>query len=231
MQTMTPPVTPPLFEEVFEQGANRDTFFKTPIVPRGQENLPPEEQFNEYTSRAAIAMGRLFKVSPRRIDHGIRGLFGPVGSDLVDILGLGAKGIEREGELADTPIFGRLFVRGGTTRSRAIDDLYEALEAAQKIQASNVQEEDPIQREKRLLLSDAAQAVTALSYVRRFTSSVLGRRQLSTEANALARAALQEIQIEGRPARGPSRAGRRRGELERDRVRRDQERATAGVRR
>ena len=223
-QTMMPPLTPPGLEEIYEQGANRDTFFDTPIVPRGQQNLPAEEQFNEFTSRAAITMGQIFKVSPRRIDHGIRGMFGPVGSDLVELVGLGAAGIERENELADTPIFGRLFVRGGTTRSRSIDELYDALEAAQKIQSSNVREESAVQREKRLLLADASKAVTALSYVRRFTPSVNDRRTLSTEANALARAALQEIGEERRPARGPFRVGRIRAERRRERTRRERER-------
>ena len=223
-QTMMPPLTPPGLEEIYEQGANRDTFFDTPIVPRGQQNLPAEEQFNEFTSRAAITMGQIFKVSPRRIDHGIRGMFGPVGSDLVELVGLGAAGIERENELADTPIFGRLFVRGGTTRSRSIDELYDALEAARKTQYSNVREENAIQRQKRLLLEDASRAVTALSYVRRFTPGVLDRRTLSTEANALARAALQEIGEERRPARGPFRVGRIRAETQRERTRREQER-------
>ena len=223
-QTMMPPLTPPGLEEIYEQGANRDTFFDTPIVPRGQQNLPAEEQFNEFTSRAAITMGQIFKVSPRRIDHGIRGMFGPVGSDLVELVGLGAAGIERENELADTPIFGRLFVRGGTTRSRSIDELYDALEAARKTQYSNVREENAIQRQQRLLLEDASKAVTALSYVRRFTPSVLDRRTLSTEANALARAALQEIGEEGRPARGPFRVGRIQAETRRERTRREQER-------
>ena len=99
-------------------------------------------------------------------------------------------------------------MRGGTTRSRSIDELYDALEAARKTQYSNVREENAIQRQQRLLLEDASKAVTALSYVRRFTPGVLDRRTLSTEANALARAALQEIDEEGDPPEGPFRVGR-----------------------
>src|SRR5688572_28396657 len=45
--------------------------------------------------------------------HAIDGVFGPLGGDLLGVLGLGPSEFEREGELADLPLLGRLFQRGG----------------------------------------------------------------------------------------------------------------------
>ena len=101
----SPNLLPPLVEETLEQLANRDFFFDRPIVPMGEERRPAEEQFNEYTSRVAIILGDMFDVSPRRIDHAIEGLFGPVGGDVLGVLGLGPPDQERERELAEARAF------------------------------------------------------------------------------------------------------------------------------
>jgi hypothetical protein len=191
-----PVVETPLIEEVAEQLANRDFFFEMPIVPMSEERKPPEEQFNEYTSRAAIKMGQLFGMSPRRIDHAIEGIYGYVAGDIVDAVGLGPAETDREKELADTPIFGRLFVRGGTEgiRSRFIEDMYEQLAEAQMRQQSDFEPENEEQRQLRLMLTDAAKAVSALLYVRRYTPANEARRELADEASDIAELAVQEYE-------------------------------------
>ena len=57
-------------------------------------------------------------------------------------------------------------------RDRLIDELYGALELAQRKQASDRQPETPDERQLRLQLDYAAQAISALLYVRRATPSV-----------------------------------------------------------
>src|SRR5690606_40602890 len=78
------------------------------------------------------------RISPRRIDHAIEGLFGPVGGDILGVLGLGPPEHERERELADLPVIGRAFQRGGQEilRPRSIDRLYDRLAELQEQQAS-----------------------------------------------------------------------------------------------
>ena len=48
-----------------------------PIVPRGEEDRTPGEQYNEYTSKVAIKLGEIFpnQISPRRVDHAIRAFY------------------------------------------------------------------------------------------------------------------------------------------------------------
>lgn len=195
---MNPFGLPPVLEETAEQLANVDFFTEAPIVPQygaGSLQQPDAEQFSEYTSRAAVVMGGLFDVSPRRIDHAIRGLGGPVASDLFELLGLGPPEQEREEEPSDTPIIGRLWERGGAmgTRPRSIDELYDALEAARLRQHSKRSPEDEQARQLRLVLDDAAKAVSALSAVRRETSQVKAKRELMREALQIARDALAQV--------------------------------------
>ncbi|MDH3570664.1 MAG: hypothetical protein OER89_10840 [Gemmatimonadota bacterium] len=192
-QSATPNVMPVLIGEAFEQLANETFYFDRPIVPMGELRKPAAEQFNEYTSRVAIVLGRTFNISPRRIDHAITGVFGYVAADLLAVLGLGAPGLDREKEAADIPVFGRIFQRGGETGTRPlpIEQLYDLLELAERRQASDVETESLIERQRRLMLTDAAKAVTALSYVRRFTPEADARKALLAEALAIATEAVE----------------------------------------
>jgi hypothetical protein len=192
-EVLNPIDLPPTLKEPAEQLANRDFFWGTPIVPTGEARRPAGEQFNEYTSRVAIFLGQMFDVSPRRIDHAIRGTMGGVAQDVVAVLGLGPQGqTDRESELADVPVLGRLFQRGGPLgmRPASITKIYDELEDARTIQASEVTAESEDQRQRRLLLEDAAEALSALSYVRSQTDSVDERRRLTIEMLKLAKDAL-----------------------------------------
>jgi hypothetical protein len=219
-----PDMLPVPFRVAAEQLANREFFFDRPIETMSEQRKPPEERYNEYTSRAAIVLGEVFDQSPKRIDHALQGVFGPVGGDLLAVLGVGAPDLERERELADLLVAGRVFQRGGAVgvRDRSIDELYDVLERAQRKQASDRQPETPAERQVRLQLDDAAQAISALLYVRRATPSVAGRGALSQEASAIARDALAAHKA-GELRRGQFAAARKLAEtrktlLDRDRA-------------
>ncbi len=192
-QVSKPPVLPVPVSEALEQAANKDMYFGRPIVTQANQRKPAEEQFNEYTTRVAIALGRIFNQSPQRIDHAISSAFGPVGGDVLSVLGLGAKEIPREKEASDLPVVGRLFARGGQagTRPRSVDKLYQALDKAEQRQHSDRRQETEAQRQQRLQLSDAAQAVSALIYVRQYTPENEKRRELTREMLRLAADAVE----------------------------------------
>jgi len=166
------PPLPVLPRLLAEQLSNRNFFFDRPIVPRGElENLRPEEQYNAFSTNVAIEAGDILGVSPRRIDHLINGVFGPVGGDLTSLLGRGKDkiAIKRETEPADLPVLGTLFQRGGQSpRSpESIDKLYDAYDAALKTQYSKREKETVDQRQVRLMLVDAVKTQTALSLLER----------------------------------------------------------------
>lgn len=207
MLSSTMPGTPldiPPVKFALEQAANRDFFWNRPLVPKSMENMPAREQFNEYTSRAAITMGRTFNVSPMRVDHFIRSLFGGVGADLtVGLVGAGPEGKgtiaqEVEGylagnndkadDLSNLPLFGRLFVRGGQqiAHSRQIEEVYQAYEQAVSRSLSKENPETPAERQRRLTLMDATKGLSALLAVRAQTQGEDKRRALSDEIVAIA---------------------------------------------
>lgn len=188
----TPPVAPVLADVTYEQARNRQ-WPDRPIVPRSLEDNPLPEQFNEYTTRAAVHLGRLFNASPLRIDHALRNTMGPVAIDVLTQLGMGTPDSSRETEPADWAVIGRLFQRGGRTGvdPKPIDDFYALVMEARTLAASDFVEEAPDQREARLQLEDAAKAISALLTVRKYSTSVPERRDLTAEAADIAREALE----------------------------------------
>lgn len=127
----TPNLTPVLLDEAFDQYANRDRYFDRPIVPRGEVGLDPEAQFGEFTSKAAVAAGRTVNVSPRRIEHAVRGVAGPLAGDVLAVSGTGRSGVKREPAAADLPVVGRMFLRHDM-QSRQVQQFYDTYDEAER---------------------------------------------------------------------------------------------------
>lgn len=125
----TNPIDLPVIAKIAkEQWSNRIEFWDRPIVPRGEDDLPPSEQVGPYTSRLAIGINKAFPdLSPRRVDAAIRGYFGGLGTDMMDLLGLGATRQDRQWEGSDFPVFGTLVRRGGefNAQNQHINDFWE----------------------------------------------------------------------------------------------------------
>ncbi len=192
-RVMVPELTPVLLREARDQLANKDHFWDSPIVPPSEERRPADEQYNEYTSRLAIKLGEIFNVSPRRLDHAIKGTLGPVSMDVLKLLGVGPAGIDRDNEAADAWVIGRLFRRGGQmgNRPKSVSQLYEAAAAAKERQYSQKQPETDAEKQRRRLLEDATRAVSSLSLIRRMTEKLEQRQALTREMAEIARAALK----------------------------------------
>ena len=200
MKNSTPEPTPLLLKEVIQQHANKDFFWDRPIVSRGLIKRPAEEQFDEFTSRLSIKLGDVFNVSPKRVDHGIRSIFGTLSGDILELTGLGeSDGIEKEKEAADIPVIGTLFKRGGELgmRQQSINKLYDLYEDATTKQASIRYEETEDERQLRLMLGDATRVMTLTSYVRSRTVKASDREKLTQEALSIAKEVL-DIYSEGR---------------------------------
>lgn len=220
-----------------EQLANEQFYFDQPIVPRGEQQKPAAEQFGPYTSTVAIQVGRIFDVSPRRIDHLIAGFFGGVGRDATQALDgllstLGIEGaspnVTREQTAADIPVFGELFRAGGKAgySSKTIDDFYNMLEEKQRLQASDVKTETPVDRQTRLMLQDAQKALSLLFWLRNQTADADTRQNIQVEARRIAddameaaRAGREEVLRKRGQLRGMRRLERQTGELEVEQMR------------
>lgn len=135
--TTFPGALPVIPAAALEQARNKLSFFNRPIVPRSQVDLPPGEQYSEFTSELSKALGRAFPnhVSPRRMDTMVRQVFGGVGGDLLQgsnallkKLGIKEESPHEPGwEPADLAVMGRAFRRGGiaSSVSQPVIDFYE----------------------------------------------------------------------------------------------------------
>gem|GEM_PF-357953 len=184
------PQLPVLGRLVGEQLSNKSFHYGSPIVPRWQQDLPPEEQYGPYTTRAAVEIGQALGVSPRRVEHAIRSVFGGVAMDVAALAGRGnPRVVKREWEAADTPVFGRLFHQGGQAarRPKSVDELYEVYDEALKRNRSRVQVETELQKQQRLMLGDAVRAIGVLGDVAQATAEREMRQHLQSEQIRIAK--------------------------------------------
>jgi hypothetical protein len=226
-EAMLPNLRMPIVGEWAEQIANRDSYTDIPIVPRNELELWPHEQFNEYTSDASIAVARALRdvpgvpaalKSPRRLDHAIRGGFGPVFLEIWKYLGGDSvAGRELEKTPSDTYILGRLWRRGGElgTRARSIEEVYDRLEIADRNARSRFHEETFEERKRRLILSDARAALSALGATRHYAGDENTRRDLFKTMLDISKRALVASEA---GERGPAVLDRKRAEYQRGRA-------------
>ena len=80
------PVPTQIGQTLVELQLNKDTFRQTEIVPAEMQLLPPEEQFNEWTSMTARRVGKALGMSPMKLDFFVKNVFGGVGSQVITVL-------------------------------------------------------------------------------------------------------------------------------------------------
>jgi hypothetical protein len=199
METATPNYIPGVADEVLAQAMNEDLFWKTPIESPELQRMPRHERFNEYTSGVAKWLGKTMKWSPARIDHALRGIAGPMAGDVTrtldEIVGVSTKRT-REWEPADLPVIGKAFQRGGIhgTRTANIDRLYERRAEMNLRSNSKENPETPQQRQQRLMLNDAAEAVSDIYQARRQMEKTEDRGKATDEADRIATDALKRLE-------------------------------------
>ena len=157
-----------------EYATNRDFFFNRSIVPESERFLPPGEQKSAFTSGLARLAGEMFPdtISPRKVDFLVRSLTGGLGSDIVGAIDFVLLGQDRSdsiqnfaaGELAELPVIGRGFLRGGTkgSRSRFVDKIYEDLGVANARSRSKDRPETEAQRDYREQVTMATGIISSL---------------------------------------------------------------------
>jgi hypothetical protein len=128
-ETQNPLDYPVVLKVAKEQWQNRIDFWDRPIVPKSELDLSPGAQVGPYTTKVAQLLGKAFPntISPRRLDAAVRGFVGGAVPDLLDAVGLGSLKATKQSELADAPIIGRLWRRGGyyNAQSQPIADFWD----------------------------------------------------------------------------------------------------------
>jgi hypothetical protein len=70
---------PTAIKPMVENSTNWNFFRQAPIVPESKQDLRPAEQYGRYTTDTAKALGKLFNMSPAKIENFIQGWFGGTG--------------------------------------------------------------------------------------------------------------------------------------------------------
>ncbi len=113
-----------------ENATNWSFFRQRPLVPEGKQKLLPEQQYNEYTSEVAKAIGRATKYSPIKIDNLFQGYLGTSGRYVTqagDWLIEQIKGEAKERaplEAADLPLLKGWVTRPYYEMAASVDSFY-----------------------------------------------------------------------------------------------------------
>ena len=100
-----------------------------PIVPESEKYLKPEEQYSKWTSEPAKVLGDILNISPRKIDHLLRGQFSSLGSSALEMINFvsGAQDF-KEATLSVLGVYNEPFSSSGS-----IDKLYKERDKARTI--------------------------------------------------------------------------------------------------
>lgn len=117
------------------EGSNRN-FTGAPIIPEDLKDVEAFEQFDPYTTNTAVALGKELNISPKKIDHWVRGYFGYLGTyglEMSDLLINSPYGDKPEKKIDQYPVL-RRFTRTFPLRStRYQTDFYELVNESRKV--------------------------------------------------------------------------------------------------
>lgn len=126
----------PIVGGLAENAANKDFYFNTDIVKSWDLDLPEEQQYYDYTSQLAIALGQIFNYSPAKIDNLISSYFGSLGTQVTNIIDyvsgkMGMSAEEPAMGIEDNAV-GKRFVVNVNENSSSIDEIYNREEELTK---------------------------------------------------------------------------------------------------
>lgn len=135
-------LVPQAIKPTIEAVTNTNLFTGRQQVPQSLQNLPPELQVRDYTSGLARIVGNALNVSPIKTEEFIKGTFGQVGSQALNLAdsalaGAGVIPKSQVGGESITENFQRRFGRayGGAQDSRAYDEVQQYVDRQDRASA------------------------------------------------------------------------------------------------
>lgn len=123
---------PQIVKPIGEAWFNYDMFRGQAIDSMAMERLLPQERFNANTSAAAVGVGRALEVSPQKVEHLVRGYFGWLGTQALNVGDLMARPFmdmpaspKRDmSSVNNWLVAGDLFKDAGTAPSKYVERYY-----------------------------------------------------------------------------------------------------------
>ena len=137
-------IIPVAFRGYVEAMANKSFFRNRPIVPPWQEILEPKEQYTAFTSETAKAVGKVFNVSPAKIEHAFTSVTAGLGrhflkanDTIMGEMGILEKGAKVPKTLADIPGVKAFAVRDPIGfGSESVQNFYDTLAKIERFDAT-----------------------------------------------------------------------------------------------
>lgn len=193
IKTYSPPFMPAGADEALLQFANRRSMGSSGTID--EPGVLPEEQFDDGTAKLAVMVGHTSGISPRRIEHAIRSIFGAPGEFALDGFGLPLDK-KNQDTTARSVLEGTWLRRGGnvSTRSRWVDQAFRLTALAEMRARSRFEKETPEQAMLRQTLANTTRA-TAAAYAiaKTYAMSPDERQSYYKFANDLARKTVQDV--------------------------------------
>ena len=186
---------------------NKSFFKQAPIEGMADQNKQAEDRYNAYTSDTAKAIAQQFGVSPKKVEHLVKGYTGTIGGYVLGASDIVARMIT--GKVApETPVSRYPVVKafyqgsGPKTNTKFANDFYEALDAANQAYGSykRAMELGDTTRQQELIEKDGKKlrSKATLAKVQRMVSKLRKVQKAINDNNKLdaakKRAKLDEIQ-------------------------------------
>ena len=121
-------LVPNAIAPLIENSINKDFYYNSDIVKSYDLDLPESQQYYDYTSQLAIALGKIFNYSPAKIDNLISGYFGGLGTQVTNVIDYisGKLGLSAEEPAmgAEDNAVGKRFIVNVNENSASIDEVY-----------------------------------------------------------------------------------------------------------
>lgn len=140
LETLAMNPTPQAIRPIWEQVANKTFFTGRPIEPMGMKYREPGERFDPWNSETLRFAGQAINVSPKRMEHLVRGYLSVFGSfilGLSDIMVRSIADIDRPTKrLDDYPFIGAFVREADNPRyTKYMSSFFDALNEARKVTA------------------------------------------------------------------------------------------------
>lgn len=177
--TMTPSVIPTFVVPMAEWITETDLSTGNPVLSMGDKAKAPEDQYGMYTSEFAKKIGDALKVSPKKIDHLVKGTTGSLGQMAAKatdfITGGRSEAAEGEKPSGQRGIFERTFVADSADGSTySTGKFYDLLDAEEKDHKKN-----GIKGEPHVLLKYLRKSSSEMTTMRKLRDAVANDISLS----------------------------------------------------
>lgn len=168
---------PTVLKAMVENSVNKDFYYGNPIVPKDLEKLDPKNQYDEYTSELAKAVGNVFNWSPLKVDNVLKTWFAGAGKRVLDTADSIIRGGKenQEASLDISERFGTSKMFGNAFRSsESVNEVYDRVEELEREEAEG-RLTDAEERE----LANLKEAQSALTQINKKIKAVNSNPKLS----------------------------------------------------